>query len=215
MKQLVIFDLDGTLINSIADLAVAVNQALEAYNYPTHPEDAYRFMVGDGVSKLFERALPEAERTSENVERIRERFMPFYDHHNADLSRPYEGICDLLEALQQRGVRMAIASNKYNSATQKLVAHYFPTTHFEVVLGQRDGVPVKPNPTIVEEILAQCGVAKSEVLYVGDTNVDMQTAKNAEVDAIGVAWGFRPRTELAAHSPRAIIDHPLELLDYL
>lgn len=215
MKQLVIFDLDGTLLNSIADLAVAVNLALRACGYPTHPEDAYRFMVGDGVRKLFERALPEAERTPENIERIREHFMPYYDLHNADLSRPYEGIAELLEELQQRGVRMAVASNKYHSATQKLIAHYFPTIRFEVVLGQREGVPVKPNPQIVSEILDLCGVAKEEVLYVGDTNVDMQTAKNAEVDALGVTWGFRPREELAAHKPLAIIEHPSQLLNYL
>ncbi len=215
MKRLIIFDLDGTLLNSIADLAVAVNLALGACGYPIHPEEAYRFMVGDGVRKLFERALPEAERTPENIERIREHFMPYYDLHNADLSRPYEGIVELLEELQQRGVRMAVASNKYHSATQKLIAHYFPTICFEVVLGQRDGVPVKPNPQIVKEILAHCGASKNEVLYVGDTNVDMQTAKNAEVDVLGVSWGFRPREELVAHCPLAIIDHPLQLLEYI
>ena len=110
---------------------------------------------------------------------------------------------------------MAVASNKYHSATQKLIAHYFPTIRFEVVLGQREGVPVKPNPQIVSEILDLCGVAKEEVLYVGDTNVDMQTAKNAEVDVLGVAWGFRPREELAAHKPLAIIEHPSQLLNYL
>ena len=215
MKKLVIFDLDGTLINSIADLAVAVNRALVACGYPTHPEEAYGFMVGDGIRKLFERALPEAERTEENIERIREHFMPYYEVHNADLSRPYEGICELLEELQRRGVGLAVASNKYHSATQKLIAHFFPTIGFSVVLGHREGVPTKPNPAIVEEILAHCGVAKSEVLYVGDTNVDMLTAKNAEVDVVAVSWGYRPRTELAAHNPMAIIDHPLQLLDYL
>jgi phosphoglycolate phosphatase len=215
MKKLVIFDLDGTLLNSIADLAVAVNQALEKCGFPTHEEDAYRFMVGDGVMKLFERALPEGEKSEENVLRIREHFMPFYEVHNADLSRPYDGVLKLLAELKKRGLRMAVASNKYHTATLKLVAHYFHDTPFEIVLGNREGVPVKPNPQIVEEILEHTGVAKSEALYVGDTNVDMKTAINAEVECVGVAWGFRPKVELAAHNPLAIIDNPLELLEYI
>lgn len=215
MKKFVIFDLDGTLVNSIADIAVAVNQALDAYGYPTHPEEAYRYMVGDGVTKVFERALPENERNTHNIERIREKFIPFYNLHNADRSRPYEGIATLLEELQHRGIKLAVASNKYHTATIKLVAHFFPNIHFEVVFGQREGVPVKPNPQIVEQILDILGATKSEVLYVGDTNVDMKTAKNAEVDVLGVSWGFRPREELAAHNPLAIIDHPAQLLDYL
>lgn len=215
MKRLVIFDLDGTLLNTIADLAVAVNQALVACGYPTHPEEAYRFMVGDGVRKLFERALPESERTEENVERIREHFMPYYDLHNADLSRPYYGVCELLNSLERRGVKIAVASNKYHAATLKLVNHYFPHNQFLTILGQREGVPVKPNPQIVEEIISLAGLSKTEVLYIGDSNVDMQTARNAEVDVIGVSWGFRPREELAAHNPLSIINHPLQLLDYL
>lgn len=215
MKQLVIFDLDGTLLNSIGDLCVSVNQALEKCGFPIHTEDSYRFMVGDGVMKLFERALPEGGRTEENVLRIRDLFIPFYEVHNADRSHPYEGVVGLLEELQTRGVRMAVASNKYHSATLKLIRHFFPTIHFEVVFGNREGVPRKPDPQIVEEILERVGVAKNEVLYVGDTNVDMQTAKNAGVDCIGVSWGFRPKVELAAHNPLAIIDHPSELLGYL
>ena len=215
MKKLVIFDLDGTLVNSIADLAVAVNRALEKCDYPTHPEDAYRFMVGDGVMKLFERALPEGEKSEENVLRIREYFMPFYEVHNADLSHPYDGVLELLAELKKRGVRMAVASNKYHAATLKLVEHFFHDTPFEIVLGNRDGVPVKPDPQIVDEILAHTGVERSKVLYVGDTNVDMRTAINARVDCVGVAWGFRPKVELAVHNPLAIIDKPIELLQYL
>lgn len=215
MKRLVIFDLDGTLINSIGDLCVSVNQALEKCGFATHPEDAYRFMVGDGVMKLFERALPEEARTEENILRIRDLFIPFYEIHNADLSHPYEGIPELLEELQKRGVKMAVASNKYHSATLKLIAHFFPNIHFELVLGNREGVPRKPNPQIVEEILEYTKVGKNEVLYVGDTNVDMQTAKSAEVDCLGVSWGFRPKVELAAHNPLAIIDNPRQLIDYI
>lgn len=215
MKQLVIFDLDGTLLNTIADLAEAVNRALVACGFAEHPTDAYRFFVGDGVSKLFERALPPEARTAENIARIRTHFMPYYEAHNADLSRPYEGILELLAELQSRGVKMAVASNKYQAATQKLVRHYFGDTDFVAVFGQREGVAIKPDPQIIFDVLEVAGVSSEEVLYVGDSNVDMQTGPRAGVDTVGVSWGFRPREELAAHNPVAIIDHPLQLLDLL
>ena len=216
MKQLVIFDLDGTLLNTIADLAEAVNRALVACGFPPHPTDAYRFFVGDGVSKLFERALPAEARSAENIALIRTHFIPYYDAHNADLSRPYDGIVELLAELKSRSVRVAVASNKYQAATEKLVRHYFADTDFVAVLGQREGVAIKPSPQIIFDVLEVAGgVAPKDVLYVGDSNVDMQTGPNAGVDTVGVSWGFRPREELAAHNPVAIIDHPSELLDLL
>lgn len=215
MKELVIFDLDGTLVDSIADLTTAVNQALEKCGWPLHTSDEYRLMVGDGVLKLFERALPEGERTEENVLRIRDLFIPFYEIHNTDLSRPYEGVVELIGELRRRGVRMAVASNKYHVATVKIIDHFFGADTFELVLGNRDGVPRKPEPTIVNEILERVGVERENTLYVGDTSVDMLTAKNARVDCLAVSWGFRPVVELAQHNPLAIIDKPCQLLDYL
>lgn len=216
MKQLVIFDLDGTLLDTIGDLAAAVNQALDATGFPTHPRDAYRFMVGSGIMALFERALPQNERSERNIHLIREHFLPYYDKHNADLTTPYAGIPQLLAELTQRGVKVAVASNKYQSATEKLVAQYFPTTPFCAVLGQREGVAVKPSPTIVWDVMRIAGVGQAdEVLYVGDSDVDMLTAHNAGVSAVGVSWGFRPREELAAHSPIAIVDAPSEILALL
>lgn len=215
MKQLVIFDLDGTLLNTIGDLTVAVNHTLGECGFPLRTYDEVRSMVGDGVLKLLERALPEAERTAENLARAKEIFLPFYGAHNAEKTHPYESIPELLEELRKKGVRMAVASNKYHAATCKLIPHFFPTIPFEVVLGQREGVPAKPHPQIVEDILREVGVGREEVLYVGDTNVDMLTAKAAEVEPLAVEWGFRPREELAAHNPRAILSHPLQLLDYL
>lgn len=215
MKKLVIFDLDGTLLNTIADLAGATNQALQHYGYPTHETEAYRFFVGNGINKLIERALPEGERTEENVLKIRSRFIPYYDEHNADLSRPYPGISELLKTLQQLGIRMAVASNKYQTATRKLVAHYFPGIDFVEVLGQREGIPSKPDPAIVNEIREKAGVEREDILYVGDSNVDMQTAHRAGVTAIGVAWGFRPRAELEALHPAHIIEKAEELLPLL
>lgn len=215
MKRLVIFDLDGTLLNTIADLAASTNQALRHYEYPEHATEAYRFFVGNGINKLFERALPESERTEENIQRIRSRFIPYYNEHNADFSSPYPGIPEVLKALQDKGILVAVASNKYQQATEKLINHYFPTFHFVKVLGQREGIPVKPDPTIVHDILKDMDINKEEVLYVGDSGVDMQTALNAGVDAIGVSWGFRPRTELEPLHPLAVIDHASEILEYI
>lgn len=212
MKKIVIFDLDGTLLNTIADLATATNQALEHFGFPTHPTDAYRFFVGNGINKLFERALPEEERTEEQVLRIRSRFLPYYNEHNTDFSTPYPGIPEVLHTLQSHGILLAVASNKYQSATEKLISHYFPTLRFEMVLGQREGIPVKPDPTIVNDILHATDLSATDALYVGDSGVDMQTALQAGVDAVGVTWGFRPRTELEAFHPKAIINQAEELL---
>lgn len=211
MKKLVIFDLDGTLLNTIADLALSTNYALDKLEYPTHEVEAYNFMVGNGINKLFERALPEGEKTEENVLRIRKEFVPFYDMHNADESRPYPGIPELLSHLQDAGIQVAVASNKYQAATQKLIAHYFPTIKFIAVFGQRDGVNVKPDPTIVFDILKIANIEKNDVLYVGDSGVDMQTAANAGVTACGVTWGFRPRAELEEFSPAYIVDSAEEI----
>lgn len=206
MKKLVIFDLDGTLLNTIADLAHSTNYALNQLGYPTHEIEKYNFMVGNGINKLFERALPEGEKTEENVLRVRKEFVPYYDQHNADDSRPYPGIPDLLDFLQASFIQIAVASNKYQAATQKLVDHYFPEIRFTAVFGQREGINVKPDPTIVFDILSLAKVEKDAVLYVGDSGVDMQTAANAGVTACGVTWGFRPRTELEDFNPAYIVD---------
>lgn len=211
MKKLVIFDLDGTLLNTIADLAHSTNYALNKLGYPTHEIEKYNFMVGNGIDKLFERALPEGEKSKENVLRVRKEFVPYYDVHNADDSRPYSGIPELLAYLQASGIQIAVASNKYQAATQKLIDHYFPEIHFTAVFGQREGVKVKPDPTVVFDILEVAKVTKEEVLYVGDSGVDMQTAANAGVTACGVTWGFRPRTELEEFSPQYIVDAAEEI----
>lgn len=211
MKKLAIFDLDGTLLNTIADLATSTNQALEACGFPTHPVNEYPFFVGNGINKLFERALPAEARTEENVLRVRAHFLPYYDEHNADLSAPYHGIPQLLEHLQEAGVQLAVASNKYHRATLKLIRHYFPTIRFTAIFGQREGVPIKPHPQVVEEIIALAAVEKEEVVYIGDSGVDMLTALNAEVESIGVTWGFRPREELLQHSPTYLADTAEEI----
>ena len=211
MKKLVIFDLDGTLLNTIADLANSTNYALKVLGYPIHEPDKYNFMVGNGITKLFERALPDGEKTEENVLRVRQEFVPYYDQHNADKSRPYPGVTELLETLQTAGMQLAVASNKYQAATEKLIAHYFPNIKFTAVFGQREGIPVKPDPIIVKEILQIAKVQEEETLYVGDSGVDMQTAINAGVTSCGVTWGFRPRTELESFHPDHIVDNAEEI----
>lgn len=211
MKKLVIFDLDGTLLNTIADLANSTNYALKVLGYPIHEPDKYNFMVGNGINKLFERALPDGEKTEENVLRVRQKFVPYYDQHNADKSRPYPGVTELLETLQTAGMQLAVASNKYQAATEKLIAHYFPNIKFTAVFGQREGIPVKPDPIIMKEILQIAKVQEEETLYVGDSGVDMQTAINAGVTSCGVTWGFRPRTELESFHPDHIVDNAEEI----
>ena len=212
MKKLVIFDLDGTLINTIADLAQSTNHALHALGYPTHEESSYKFRVGNGINKLFERSLPEGEKTEENVLRVRREFIPYYNEHNTDLSRPYAGMEGLLHLLKEKGINMAVASNKYQEATTKIIRHFFPDIPFVAILGQRDGKPIKPDPAVVHEIIELAGVLPSEVLYVGDSGVDMQTGANAGVETCGVTWGFRPRTELETFSPQHIVDEVAEII---
>ena len=214
-KQLVIFDLDGTLLDTVADLANATNQALERCGYPTHPTQAYYKFVGNGINKLFARALPAECSTEENVQRIHSLFIPYYNEHNADCSCPYSGIIDLLHELQEGGVQLAVASNKYHEATLKLVRHFFPNVTFAAIYGQREEVPIKPAPDIVFDILRDTGVPKEEVLYVGDSGVDMQTALNAGVESVGVAWGFRSEEELQENGATHIVHQADEILRYV
>ncbi|HOH95773.1 MAG: HAD family hydrolase [Paludibacteraceae bacterium] len=212
MVQLVIFDLDGTLLNSVADLGQATNIALKKHDLPTHELDCYKYFVGNGVSKLIERAVPEEMRIESLLAEVKADFMNYYMEHKTTLTKPYDGIPELLTYLQSEGIKIAVASNKFIAGTQALISHYFKQFNFAVVLGQREGIPAKPNPTIVNEILSVTGVDKKDVLYLGDTSIDMQTAKNAGVFAIGVSWGFRTKQELLDNGANLIIDHPSELI---
>lgn len=204
-KQLVIFDLDGTLLDTVADLANATNQALEKCGFPTHPVEAYYQFVGNGINKLFARALPAESSNEENILHIRTLFIPYYNEHNADCSRPYLGIVELLRQLRSGGVQIAVASNKYHEATLRLVRHFFPDIQFAAIYGQREDVPIKPAPDIVYDILRDTGVAKENTLYIGDSGVDMLTARNAGIESVGVTWGFRGEEELREHGAVHIV----------
>lgn len=212
MKKLVIFDLDGTLLNTIDDLGVAANYALEQCGFPTHQISSYPFFVGNGVKRLLERVLPEDARTEALAEQMRMHFMQYYDNHNVNKTVPYPGIVELLEQLASRGVKMAVASNKYQSAVEKLIAHYFPMVEWVAVEGQKEDVPVKPDPSIVFEILLKNPTPKAEVLYVGDSGVDMETARRACVESVGVTWGFRPVKELQDFYADNIVNVASEIL---
>jgi phosphoglycolate phosphatase len=215
MKQLVIFDLDGTLLNTIDDLGMATNYALEKFGYPTHPLDVYPSMVGNGVKKLIERALPSGTESEETIEKLREVFREYYDVHCTVHTKPYPGILPLLNTLQGKGLKLAVASNKYQAAVEQLVKHYFPEINWAAIEGQKEGVPVKPDPSIVFEILSSSPTPKADVLYVGDSGVDIETARRACVQSVGVTWGFRPLTELKAHYADFIVNTPDAILDII
>lgn len=215
MKKLIIFDLDGTLLNTVADLAQSTNYALKKNGFPEHAISEYKYFVGNGINKLFERALPEGDKTEENILAVRKDFLAHYDKHNADLSAPYPGISELLETLQNKEMTLAVASNKYQSATEKLIKHYFPKIHFVAILGQREGIAPKPDPAIISDILSIYKAEKQEILYVGDSGVDMQTALNSGITSIGVTWGFRTREELKENKASFLVDTPEEILSFL
>ena len=217
----IIFDLDGTLLNTIDDLGYACNYSLEQTGYATHPIADYPRMVGNGINNLIRRALPESEQTEENILRVRAHFVPYYNSHNCDYTRPYEGIPELLATLKAQGHQLAVASNKYQAATEKIVNHFFPGT-FDVILGEREGIERKPNPQIVFDIIdrlrqtehrpATPDRVQTELLYVGDSLVDKDTAANANVPFVACSWGFVSREALVENGVGRIIDKPEELL---
>lgn len=213
MKKLVIFDLDGTLLNTIEDLGNASNYALSKNDYPTHSLASYPFFVGNGVRNLIRKALPDEARTDSVIDALLKDFKEYYNEHNTDCTKPYDGIVDLLHSLKDAGVKMAIASNKYQQATERIVAHYFPEIDFVSVQGQRDGVNVKPDPSVVFTILGEAMVPKTDVLYVGDSGVDMETARRACVDSVGVTWGFRSEKELNEYHADRIVNKASDIFN--
>lgn len=218
MKGIIIFDLDGTLLNTIDDLGYACNYALEKCGYPTFPIEAYPAKVGNGINNLIRRALPEEARTEEKIMQVRAHFVPYYDAHNCDYTRPYTGIIELLQTLKAQGYLLAVASNKYQAATEKIVGHFFPEI-FDVVFGEREGVERKPNPQIVYDIVEKLSRhssadnegAKAEVLYIGDSLVDKETAANAGVPFVACSWGFVAREKLVEAGIGCIVDRPEEI----
>ena len=212
MKKLVIFDLDGTLLNTIEDLGQAANYALERNGYATHSMASYPYFVGNGVRRLMTRVLPEDARDDATVDRVLGDFIEHYDEHCTDYTKHYIGMPELLQDLRDMGVAIAVASNKYQKAVDKIIPHFFPDIPFIAVEGHREGVNVKPDPSVVFSILAQAGVAKTDCLYVGDSGVDMETARRACIDSVGVTWGFRSKKELVEYHADVIVNNPADIV---
>jgi len=220
MKRLVIFDLDGTLVDTIDDLAASANHALAGCGYPQHDPLAYRAFVGNGVLKLIERALPTEARNEAEIQRVRDCMVAHYDRHDTERSRPYPGVHELLRELVRCGVMVAVASNKYNRATRRIVAHFFPDIPFVAVFGQRKNVKIKPDPMVVRHVLKvpavkAVGIGADETLMVGDSAVDIETARAAGIGVVAVSWGFSLRGDLEQASPNHIVDRAEELLKFL
>ena len=210
--DLIIFDLDGTLLNTIGDLAEAANVMLRKRNLPQHTYEEYCTFVGNGIMRLVERALPEELRTAESVAAARQDFLSYYIDHIDCKTKPYEGIVQLLGDLQAAGVSLAVASNKFQAGTGELIRRFFPEIGWVAVYGQRPDVPLKPDPAVVEEILSGVNIPRERVLYVGDSGVDIETAHRAGIKAVGVTWGFRSRSELEAAGADRIVDRAEEIL---
>lgn len=209
----VLFDLDGTLLDTLEDLGGSVNRVLEARGWPQHPIDAYRWFVGEGAKMLVERAIPEAHRSDEVIEEILADYRAMYSKHWADTTKPYDGIPELLDALVERGMVLGILSNKPHGATLLCAERYLSNWPFRVVLGQREHIARKPDPEGAFEAARVMMLQPADILYVGDTSVDMQTALAAGMVPCGVTWGFRPEQELKNAGAAAIVHHPSELAE--
>ncbi|MBW4775680.1 HAD family hydrolase [Prevotella histicola] len=206
-----IFDLDGTLLNSLNDLAMSTNYALRWAGMPERTVEEVRMFVGNGVKLLMERAIPgglDNPRFDETYAKFREHYLK----HNLDTTRPYEGIPEMLNILKQRGKRLAIVSNKFYEATQELAKHFFPET-IEVAIGERENIRKKPAPDTVLEALRQLGADKEGAVYIGDSDVDIMTAKNSGLPCLSVLWGFRDKEFLIEHGANNLIEHPLDILN--
>ncbi|MDR3255893.1 MAG: HAD family hydrolase [Synergistaceae bacterium] len=211
MIEAVLFDLDGTLLNTLDDLADSGNHVMSLSGWPTHETDAYKYFVGDGVVNLVTRIMPESARSPDEIERVRKAFVEHYQAHAVDKTRPYDGVTDMLGAIAKAGVKMAVVSNKPDAQTQYTVSQFFGSNRFDFAVGNRQGLKLKPAPDIAVLALNELGVSPDRTLFVGDTGVDMRTAKNAACIAVGVTWGFRTKEELLENGADHIIDSPGEL----
>ena len=210
MYKLVVFDLDGTLLNTLDDLTSSTNFALTSYGFPTRTREEVRSFIGDGIVKLLERSVG-----IENYPRIDEMitlFRAYYKEHCKDETRPYAGIMPLLDNLKAKGLTLGVLSNKVHSATVQLIADYFPDV-FDAVMGENEsaGIKRKPSPVALLKMMETLGVEKSETAYVGDSEVDIQTAKNAGVDCVSVTWGFKDESFLRANGATKIVDDTQKL----
>lgn len=211
--DLVIFDMDGTILDTLEDLKNSTNYALKQSGYPEHPLENIRQFVGNGIQKLIERAVPEG--TSEaDRQKVYEAFRAHYKVHCADNTKPYDGIPDLIIKLREAGIKTAVVSNKADPAVQDLVIEYFPNM-FDVSVGEKPGVAKKPAPDAVDFVLETLSIPRERAVYIGDSDVDIATAENSHMDSIIVTWGFRDLEFLKAHGAKTIVDTTEEILELL
>ena len=210
----VLFDLDGTLLDTLEDLADTVNQILEQDGFPSHPLESYRFFVGEGATTLINRALPESARNNSTLQRCVNAFNHLYEQNWNIKSKPYAGVERMLDSLVARGIHISVLTNKPNAFAQKCVGELLGKWKFDRVLGQQDDLPSKPDPTGALEIADSLNFPPESFLYLGDTGTDMKTANAAHMFAVGVLWGFRPREELQASGAQALINKPEEVLHF-
>ncbi len=214
MIKAVLFDLDGTICNSLGDLAAAVNLALKEMGFRTHEVDAFKYFVGNGIPKMIERALPEGHKTPEDIEKAMAIFMPYYKAHSSDLTYKYEGIAELLEELKKRNIKIAVCTNKAEPLAIEVVKDLCGDI-FDLVFGQREGIPGKPDPTLAKLLMQELNVEAQECIFMGDTGVDVRTAVNSGAVAVGVLWGYRDIEELNENGAEFVIEKPLELLNLI
>lgn len=211
----VLFDLDGTLLDTLADLSNSMNSVLERYGWPTHGPERYKYLIGDGVENLVRQALPESRRDETTLAACIKMMREEYGRRWAETTRPYPGVPELLDGLAARNMLMAILSNKMDDFAQLTVARLLPGWSFQVVQGARPGVPKKPDPAAALNIAAALELSPAEFLYLGDTGTDMATAVAAGMVPVGVLWGFRPAEELTASGARFLLQQPADLLKLL
>jgi phosphoglycolate phosphatase len=213
--EAVLFDLDGTLIDTVDDIGDAANRVLSNRGFPMHPISTYYQFIGEGVKVLFTRALPQEKRNEDLINTCLKEFVEDYRRNYDVKSQPYDGISEMLNALNVRGLKLAILSNKPDPLTKDCVTSLLSNWDFDVVFGQRDSVPRKPNPQAALEIAEKLSISPSDFLYLGDTAIDMKTAVSAGMFPVGAAWGFRPLKELKENGARVIIGKPIQLLDLI
>jgi phosphoglycolate phosphatase len=208
----ILFDLDGTLLDTLEDLADSMNQALSELGFAAHPVEAYKYFVGDGAETMARRALPQENRDEATVRQCHQRAKLCYSKHWADKTRLYPGIAELLEGLQELGAAMSILSNKPDEFTQQMVAKLLAGYDFKIVRGANSDTPIKPDPTAALQIAEQTNIPPAEFVYLGDTDTDMKTANAAGMLAVGAVWGFRTAKELTENGAKVLVRNPVEVL---
>ncbi len=210
----VFFDLDGTLANSVEDLANSVNYVLAQYGFPTHKTECYKYFAGDGILKMIERAVPSQHSSDPIVFELKDRFMEYYAEHYADNTVSYDGLTEIVDCLKKKGIKLAVVTNKAQEMAEKVVKKLFENS-FDYILGLRDGIPAKPDPTGILMAMKELNVEPEECAFVGDTGMDVAGGVNAGAYPIGVLWGFREKEELVKFGAKAFASTADELLNIL